>query len=53
MQMLLRVQSLDWPGFNQDGYKAMLFPRVTEFKSIYGYFHKGMIELLKWYGADV
>ena len=31
-------------------FKQTLFMKVSESKQVYGYFNKGMLELLKYYG---
>ena len=50
VQMLLKIQSIDCKELNDNGFRHELFMKVTESKSVYGYFNKGMVELLKYYG---
>ena len=47
--LLLRIQNLHISAWT-DPFKLLLFEKLREFKELFQYFNKGMIELLKYYG---
>lgn len=47
---LLKLQALNLDIINETFLKEALFERIKEFKGLYGYFNKGHLELLKYYG---
>lgn len=48
--LLLKIQSLGLSVINDGFLRELLFEKMVEFKSVYGYFNKGHLELLKAYG---
>ena len=49
---LLKLQALNIVPINDPFLKELLFEKVSEFKGTYGYFNKGHLELLKFYGDE-
>ena len=47
--VLLRIQNLHIGAWT-DAFKSLLFEKTKEFKGLFQYFNKGMLELLKYYG---
>ena len=47
--LLLRIQNLHISAWT-DPFKDLLFEKLREFKELFQYFNKGMLELLKYYG---
>jgi len=47
---LLKLQALSIKDINAIFLKELTFEKTREFKSIYGYFNKGHLEILKYYG---
>ena len=47
--LLLRIQNLHISAWT-DPFRDILFEKLKEFKGLYQYFNKGMLELLKYYG---
>ena len=50
IDFLLKVQALGLATINEIFLKDLLFDKTKEFKSYYGYFNKGHIEMMKPYG---
>jgi len=48
--LLLRLQALNVDSLNKTFLKTLLFEKTVEFKATFGYFNKGHLELLKYYG---
>ena len=47
---LLKLQALNIKDINSVFLKDLTFEKTREFKGIYGYFNKGHLEILKYYG---
>ena len=47
---MLKAQALNINALNVPFLKELLFDKTREFKGTYGYFNKGHIELMKYYG---
>lgn len=47
---ILKAQALNISSLNSPFLKELLYEKTSEFKGTYGYFNKGHIEIMKYYG---